>query len=253
MEINFLGTKLYIKKFVLVAAALALAALTGISAYILSRENSAMVINKNSGQASEDKDTHTDTTNAQDGNKVESTRLKSDEETIQIYIVGCIKKEGVVEIRKGQLIADAVQAAGGFTEDADTRNINMVYKLNENVMLCIKSKNETQNADNTKTFQPVQDSQANEAGKGAEIQKTDGGVIVNNLSQSGSAGGKVNINSASAEQMDTLLPGVGPSTAKDIVTYREKNGQFKTIEDIMKVPGIKENKFNKLKELITVN
>jgi competence protein ComEA len=65
------------------------------------------------------------------------------------------------------------------------------------------------------------------------------------------AGKKVNINTAGIEELDTLN-GIGEATARDIIEYREKNGGFKKIEDIMKITGIKESKFNKIKDSICV-
>jgi len=95
------------------------------------------------------------------------------------------------------------------------------------------------------------------AGAGVVIIRDSGNVEIldNNSGQangSKAVGGKININTASAEELDTL-PGIGRATAADIIEYREKHGKFKKIEDIMKVTGIKENKFNKIKDYITVD
>jgi len=163
------------------------------------------------------------------------------EEEIKVYVVGCVKNPGIVVLKKGQLIADAINAAGGAAENADMENINLVYKLKDNVMLYIKSKDEAQT-----------DGKAGEAGKGVDIVRDSGGVVVNSGSSETKTGGKININTASVDELDTL-PGIGEATAGDIIAYREKNGPFKKIEDIMNVPRIKQSRFNNIKDFITVD
>src|SRR5690554_1440255 len=64
---------------------------------------------------------------------------EKDKEEIQVYVVGCVNTPGVVTLEKGQIILDAIEAAGGATEDADIENINLAYKLNSNVMIRIRS------------------------------------------------------------------------------------------------------------------
>jgi competence protein ComEA len=96
--------------------------------------------------------------------------------------------------------------------------------------------------------QPATDG-GSEAGAGITITRDSGGVIVNE--SAGVKSSKVNINTANVSELDTL-PGIGEATAADIIQYREKHGPFKRIEDIMKVTGIKENKYNKIKDVITI-
>ncbi|HOQ06256.1 MAG TPA: helix-hairpin-helix domain-containing protein [Clostridiales bacterium] len=159
---------------------------------------------------------------------------------IKVYVVGCVKNPGIVTLTKGQMICDAVREAGGLTEDADADNINMVYSLNENVMLVIKSKNEN-----------------NAAGEGALVRSDSGpGAEVIGSGDDTPAGRNgikpVNINTAGIDELDTL-PGIGEAKARDIIAYREKHGRFNRIEDIMKVPGIKQNRFESIKDYITVD
>ncbi|NLD48705.1 MAG: ComEA family DNA-binding protein [Clostridiaceae bacterium] len=84
---------------------------------------------------------------------------------------------------------------------------------------------------------------------GMDIIKDSGGVVVAEKEEQAKGNGKVNINTALLQDLDTL-PGIGPSTAQKIITYREKNGGFKKIEDLMEVSGIGESKFNSLKDYI---
>ncbi len=178
-------------------------------------------------------------------------------EMIQVYVVGCIRNPGIVTIEKGGLIDDAVRKAGGLTEDADAANINMVYKLNENTMLYIKSKKELEKE--TKSEVPLSTStESRNAGKAIKIIKDsgEGAKVTGSDSQSDTneASGKakcVNINTAGADELDAL-PGIGEATAKDIIAFREANGLFTKIEDIMKVPRIKQGRFDSIKDLITV-
>jgi len=171
------------------------------------------------------------------GNTAESDEA---EEKILVYVVGCVKNPGIVEIGKGRMICDAVEAAGGLTEDADAENINMVYSLNENVMLYIKSKQEGNNFGDGAVIYT-------DAGPAAEV------AVGRNAGASGSdRPALVNINTAGIEELDTL-PGIGEATARDIIAYREKAGGFETIEDIMKVPRIKQNRFESIKDFITVD
>jgi len=177
---------------------------------------------------------------ASEGDEAENSSVKK--EQIKIYVVGCVNKPGIVTIEKGQLIDDAIKLAGGLTEDADAGSINMVYSLKENAMLYIKSR---------------QDTEKESQGKGAEIITGTGNgavlIVGTDNTDTGNNGknAKVNINTADVDELDTL-PGIGEATAKDIIAYREKNGPFTKIEDIMNVPRIKQNRFESIKDFITV-
>ncbi|MGI6669772.1 MAG: helix-hairpin-helix domain-containing protein [Acetivibrionales bacterium] len=195
------------------------------------------------------------------GGAAETRNARKPAEYIKVYVVGCVKNPGIVTIEKGQLIDDAVKKAGGPTGDADLDNINMVYALNENVMLRIKSKSETAHeaeAAKSNGTEPVTGRSA--AGSGAVIipGSGSGAEITGDDENTGKSTktsekkGLVNINTASIAELDTL-PGIGEATAKEIISFREKNGGFKKIEDIMKVPRIKQNRFQSIKDYITVD
>ncbi len=148
---------------------------------------------------------------------------------IKIYVTGEVVSPGIIEIEKGSTIQDAVDACGGFTENASC-NINLVYRLDENVTLKIK---------------PASD------GGGAAVMEESGDAVVID-DENGIIDGRININNADIASL-CLLPGIGEKTAQDIIDYRESSGGFCTIEDIMEVPGIKESRFAKIKDLITVD
>lgn len=214
-------------------------------------------VGENTGSTAEGVDNSDVKANGSAGGSVNGSAGTADAvETIKVYVVGCVKKPGIVTIEKGQLIHDAIVLAGGLTEEADSENINMVYKLNENVMLCIKSKKEAEKEakqGSNKEAEPL-------TGNHAVIIKKSGvsAVIIDDGDDDNGAGTQednktklININTATIDELDTL-PGVGEATAKDIIAFREKNEGFKKIEDIMRVPRIKQNRFDSIKDYITV-
>ena len=139
---------------------------------------------------------------------------KEDIAYIFVHVCGAVKREGVYELPYGSRVYEAIEAAGGFCEEADVRNVNQAEVLE----------------DEERVYVPV---------IGEEVQ-TDS-----------DEGGKININKASKEQLMTL-PGVGASRAESIIAYRKEQGSFQSIEDIMQVSGIKEGLFEKIKDLITI-
>lgn len=146
------------------------------------------------------------------------------EEKIIIYITGEVEKEGVYELDRGSRIANAIEAAGGTKENANLKNVNLAYELEDGEKIYIPNVNEEEN-------QIVED------GAGENFEKNKETII--------------NINKADSEQLQELR-GIGESTAISIIKYREENGKFSTIEEIMNVPGIGENKFETIKEKIKV-
>ena len=137
-------------------------------------------------------------------------------------ITGAINNPGVVVLEEGARIVDALEAAGGETEEADVNRLNLAYVLEDGEKLYIPSKNEEEQEYITQ-------------GK-------------DNMSEGQS---KININSAQIEELITL-PGVGEATANKIIEYRKENGKFQKIEDLKNVPGIGDSKYENIKMLIKV-
>ena len=154
------------------------------------------------------------------------------ESLISVYICGEVNNPGVYEVSAGSIVNDVLMLADGFTENAATDRINLVYIIESNVSIYIPSVDE-------------------EYSQG-EIIRSDGETIWGETSSevSSVSTGLVNINTASREQLMTL-PGIGEVTADAIIDYRETN-TFERIEDIMNVTGIGESKFNNIRELICV-
>lgn len=162
--------------------------------------------------------------NASDNNTKRVTELDS---VIYIHICGEVREPGVYELKnKEARVIDAIKAAGGLTKKASTRAVNQAEKVTDGQQIYIPSKEEEK-----------QDVISNE--------------VSSNVVSQGKEASKVNINTASEQELITL-PGIGSAKASKIIDYRRANGNFKKIEDIMKIPGIKEGLFNKISENITV-
>lgn len=151
---------------------------------------------------------------------------------IMVHVTGAVKNEGVVTLSENSRIADAVETAGGLTEDADMSKINLAYVLEDGMKLRIPSKNDVE--EEAEEF-------------------TEDEYLVENIPQSNtkSEKGIVNINKATQTELETL-PGIGPSIALKIINYREENGKFTSIEDLKNVNGIGDSKFDNIKEFISV-
>lgn len=154
-------------------------------------------------------------------------------ENVVVYVCGAVVNPGVYELSEGSRIDDAVTAAGGFSEDADRTYVNLAARLSDGSKLQIPTISETSDEALAK-----------------EIESFDTG---DNGYKSGALDGSglININTASQTELATL-PGIGEGIAGKIIKYRDENGSFKSIEDIMKVSGIKDKLFSKIKDQITV-
>ena len=251
MAFNIFGYNIEVRKEVAAVVITVLVFLAGLGGYLIVKGNNDIIIDSANEQLTDKKSDIDKTEAPENANKsadVATEPVMGKKEEIKIYVVGCVSNPGVVTLEKGQLIEDAVMQAGGFTKDADPFSVNLVYRLEENLMLYIKSRDEIK-----KELQ--EPAGASISGVGAALEKGSAGAVVNRQENevipAGTSGGKVNINTASAGEL-TTLSGIGEAKAKDIIAYREMNGLYKRIEDIMKVQGIKENSFNKIKDSITV-
>lgn len=151
--------------------------------------------------------------------------------SVTVHVVGAVHRPGVYALGEGSRVRDALAAAGGCVGDAMLEAVNLARIL----------------ADGEQVRIPT----ADEVAAGAVVAATGGPPAAGASAQPGAAGGKVNINTASVTELDTL-PGVGPSTAQKIVDDRTANGPFKRVEDLMRVSGIGEKKFESLKDYVSV-
>jgi competence protein ComEA len=144
------------------------------------------------------------------------------EAPIIIHITGAVPRPGVYALPQGARVQDAISAAGGFLAEADKTGINLARVLEDGEQIDIPF------------------------GVGASIVLPTPGVEVVTSSSE-----LIDINTASQSELESL-PGIGPTTAQKIIAYREENGPFARIEDIINVSGIGPGTFERIKELITV-
>lgn len=155
-------------------------------------------------------------------------------ENIIVHVSGAVNKEGIVELKNNSRMIDAIDKAGGLRDEADIRNINLAYIIEDGMKIHIPSKEEKESTIIA------------EGNTDSEIVKQSNVIKSDNNKKS-----KININTATKTDFETL-PGIGESTALKIIEYRKEKGKFKLKEDIKQVNGIGDSKFNKIKELITV-
>lgn len=152
--------------------------------------------------------------------------IADDNDQIKVHISGQINREGVYEVEDGDRLDDLIKQAGGLSPDADNKSLNLAMKLEDQMKIYIPSENEILDQENVGANQIV------------------------STPDSISENGKININTASKEELMTL-PNVGEKRAQAIIDYRESK-KFETIEEIKNVTGIGEKFYQAMIELITV-
>lgn len=169
-------------------------------------------------------------------------------EKIFIDIKGEVVNPGVYELDNGSKVIDAINASGGLTSNAYTRYLNLSKKLKDEDVIIVNNLSEIEEIKESKNKEIIK-----ETSNSVSIEVTD--VItndyVNETDNSNQEYKLININTASIEEF-TTINGIGTSTAKKIIDYREKNGYFESVEDIKNVSGIGEKKYEQIKEYITI-
>ena len=163
--------------------------------------------------------------------------------TLVVHICGAVSAPGVYELPAGSRIIDAVEAGGGFLPEADEACCNLAEEIVDGCQIYIMTKTESCAGGQTEKKAGIQTS------PDSDMQTTDRNVRSN--SAPALENGLVNLNTADVAALMTL-PGIGESRAKAIISYREQHGAFAQIEDIMKISGIKQAAFSKIKDKITV-
>ena len=159
----------------------------------------------------------------------ESSSKAFAETEVYVDVDGAVARPGVYRLKDGARVSQAIDAAGGLTAEADVTGLNRASKV----------------TDGQKIYVPtVGEQQAALAAGGAE-----GGAAT--VSGAGTSSGLVNINTASAAELQTLS-GIGPSMAQSIIDERTQNGAFASVDDLMRVSGIGEKKLAKIKDCICV-
>lgn len=152
---------------------------------------------------------------------------------ITVHVIGEVVSPGVVSLKEGSRIIDAINSCGGKTENADITKINLAYILEDGIQIYVPRLDD--DIDNVEYIRE---------GAGEN-------VISDNVVQDDKKIIKININTANLDKLQTL-PGIGEAMAKRIIEYREENGKFQSIEDIKNVSGIGDSKFEKIKEYIVI-
>lgn len=151
---------------------------------------------------------------------------------IKVFVNGAVNAENTYTLPPDSRVEAAIEAAGGFAPEANETVINLAQPLSDGMQVYVPTL-------------------AEEPGEPAVVVVPRSGSA-SGILETAVEGSIVNINTADATLLETL-PGVGPSTAQKIIEYRDANGPFTTIEDIMQVPGIGEGKFAEMQNFIIVN
>ena len=176
---------------------------------------------------------------------VKKEKEEKEIEMVSVDIKGEVNIPGIYSVEVNSRVIDVISQAGGLTENADTTVINLSKKVKDEMVIIIYSKEQVAHFEETKKqeeylqnkcIEPEENSIHNDA------------CIQDNQT---TISGKVNINTATQEELMTLT-GIGASKAKDIISYRETNGPFTKIEDLKNVPGIGDSIFARIQENITV-
>ena len=162
----------------------------------------------------------------------EKSENQGKESVVYVHVCGQVNVPGVYELPKGSRIYEAVAAAGGMTKQAAGERLNQAATVEDGQQIYVLSKEE--------------------AAKNAEPAGGEAGVLDASIPGMPQAGdGKVNLNTATAEELMTLS-GIGEAKAEAILRYREEHGGFQKVEELMEVEGIKEGVFNQIKEQVKI-
>ncbi len=161
----------------------------------------------------------------EEADRKEETERTASTQPVTVHVCGAVRHPGVYVLPAKSRVADAVLAAGDFMPDADTDYWNLALLLE----------------DGQQVYVPAEDEELSLGREEASSEETKGI----------SGEGLVNINTASEEQLKTL-PGIGEVRARSIISYRDKNGPFSSVEDIKKVEGIKDGLYSQICDAICV-
>ena len=147
-----------------------------------------------------------------------------EQDLITVDVKGAVKSPGIYDLPVGSRVNDAVQKAGGLTEQADSKSINLAQKVSDEALVYVPTK-----------------------GEEAASQQTTSGTASSTSKEK-----KVNLNKASLEELKQVK-GLGGKRAQDIIDHREANGKFKSVDELKKVSGIGAKTIEKLKDYVTVD
>ena len=155
--------------------------------------------------------------------KKEEKEESLEQDLITVDVKGAVKSPGIYDLPVGSRVHDAVQKAGGLTEEADSKSLNLAQKVSDEALVYVPTKGEEAS------------------------QQTASGTTPSTSKEK-----KVNLNKASLEELKQVK-GLGGKRAQDIIDYRETNGKFKSVDELKKVSGIGAKTIEKLKDYVTVD
>mgnify|MGYP000974319760 CR=1 FL=1 len=155
--------------------------------------------------------------------KKEEKEESPEQDLITVDVKGAVKSPGIYDLPVGSRVHDAVQKAGGLTEEADSKSLNLAQKVSDEALVYVPTKGEEAS------------------------QQTASGTTPSTSKEK-----KVNLNKASLEELKQVK-GLGGKRAQDIIDYRETNGKFKSVDELKKVSGIGAKTIEKLKDYVTVD
>ena len=156
--------------------------------------------------------------------KKEEKEESPEQDLITVDVKGAVKSPGIYDLPVGSRVHDAVQKAGGLTEEADSKSLNLAQKVSDEALVYVPTK-----------------------GEEAASQQ-----VASGATPSTSKNKKVNLNKASLEELKQVK-GLGGKRAQDIIDHREANGKFKSVDELKKVSGIGAKTIEKLKDYVTVD
>lgn len=156
--------------------------------------------------------------------KKEENEESLGQDLITVDVKGAVKSPGIYDLPVGSRVHDAVQKAGGLTEEADSKSLNLAQKISDEALVYVPTKGEEEAS-----------------------QQTASGTTPSSSKEK-----KVNLNKASLEELKQVK-GLGGKRAQDIIDHREANGKFKSVDELKKVSGIGAKTIEKLKDYVTVD
>lgn len=166
---------------------------------------------------------------------------------IVVHVAGAVRKPGVYRLPSTARVVDAVTMAGGATPTADLENINLAQTIVDTEQIFVPKRSAPRSVARVEPrLRPRRDSSP----RSSAVTTTTPGQPVQTPGLPTSTA-RVNLNTATASQLD-MLPGVGPTTARAIISYRTKNGPFKKVEDLLNVAGIGPSKLAAMRDRVTV-
>lgn len=196
-------------------------------------ESAAFVVS--SGATEEEENTEVEDTSASESDTTDDATAQESQSSsaeVVVHVAGAVASPGVYAVSEGARVQDAVEAAGGFASDAASDAVNLARTVQDGEQILIPTEEQVESGEYASSLSST-------------------GTTSSTSSDGQSSSSLININTASVDELDTL-PGIGPVTAQAIVDERESNGSFSSIEDIQRVSGIGEKKFEKIKDLICV-